>query len=672
MSADDYRLGYRGDIEGLRAVAILLVLAAHAGVPWLAGGYVGVDVFFVLSGFLITGLLLREIAGTGRVEFADFYLRRLRRLMPALIVMIVATSLVAAVVLAPGEQLEQAGAAAMATLWLSNIHFALAQLDYFAAGADSNLFLHTWSLGVEEQFYLLWPALLLWTLGKRQGIGHIARLRVVMVGIAVLSFVACLVLTPRTPQLAFYMMPMRAWEFAAGALVWLYFRRKTPEGACAGPSTPAGSVRYWAGWLGLVVVVGAGFAFNATMSYPGWRALLPTLGAAAIVAAGFGGAPEGVSRLLAWQPLQAVGRVSYSWYLWHWPVLLLGQAITGSHSPWARAIEILIALVLAALSYRYIESPIRHQAYWLNHQRVTLFGSVVVMVLVNLLAMQWFTTASTRMQSPALQRYAKARADSPIIYAKGCDDWYHSDQVRMCTFGPESAAHTAVLMGDSIAGQWFPAVARMLDRPDWRVVVLTKSSCPMVDEPFFYVRIGREYTECSTWRSHALKQVAAIKPDVVVLGTVSTDDFTREQWIDGTARVLATLSPASGQIYVMRSTPQLSFNGPDCLSRHKGRPVWLGSSQVCDAPASDEHAQQVFQWLQQASARFTNVRMIDLNDRICPQGHCSAELNGEVVFRDSQHLTASFAKSLGPEMQQRMGLSDVASTQRGRGAVASH
>lgn len=672
MSADDYRLGYRGDIEGLRAVAILLVLAAHAGVPWLAGGYVGVDVFFVLSGFLITGLLLQEIAGTGYVGFADFYLRRLRRLMPALMFMIVVTSLVALVVLAPGEQLQQAGAAAMAALWLSNVHFALAQLDYFAAGADSNLFLHTWSLGVEEQFYLLWPALLLWILGRGQGIGRIARLRGVMVGVTILSFLACLVLTPRFPQLAFYMMPMRAWEFALGALVWLYFRQQGSVVGSPGTSAHSGAVRYWTGWLGFVLVVGAGLVFNASMPYPGWRALLPSLGAAAIVVAGFGGEPAGVSRLLAWQPLQTIGRVSYSWYLWHWPVLLLGQAITGSHSPWARATEILIALGLAVLSYRYVESPIRQQAYWLNHRRAALFGSVVIMALANLLGTQWFTDAAIRMQSPELQRYAKARMDSPAIYTKGCDDWYHSDQVRVCSFGPEGAAHTAVLMGDSIAGQWFPAVARIFNRPDWRLVVLTKSSCPMVDVTFFYARIGREYTECSTWRSHALEQVANIKPDVVVLGTVATDGFSQEQWVDGSVRVLNVISAASGRIYVMRGTPHLPFDGPNCLSSHKGRPAWLGSLQVCDAPASDAREQQVFQWLQLASTRFSNVRTIDMNDLVCPQGRCSAELNGEVVFRDSQHLTASFAKSLGPEMARRMGLSDVAPIQTGGRAAALH
>jgi peptidoglycan/LPS O-acetylase OafA/YrhL len=672
MSADSCRLGYRGDIEGLRAVAILLVVAAHAGVPWLAGGYVGVDVFFVLSGFLITGLLLQEIKATGQVGFADFYLRRLRRLMPAFVVMIVVTSLVAAVVLPPSEQPQQAETAGMAALWLSNIHFALSQLDYFAAGADTNLFLHTWSLGVEEQFYLLWPALLLWTLGGGQGFGRIARLRGVMGGVAVLSFVACLVFTHRSPQLAFYMMPMRAWEFALGALVWLYFQQKTSMVGSLVASDRSAVIRCWVGWFGLLLVVSVGLAFNTDMPYPGWRALLPALGAVAIVAAGSGGASGGVSTLLASQQLQALGRVSYSLYLWHWPVLLLGQSITGSHSPWVRATEVLISFGLAVLSYRYVESPIRHQTYWLNRQRMTLFGLVAAVALINLLSVQWFATARERMQDPELQRYLKARADLPTIYAKGCDDYYHSDKVRLCTFGPEDAAHTAVLMGDSIAAQWFPALARIFDRPNWRLIVLTKSSCPMVDVTFFYARIRREYTECSTWRSHALEQVASIKPDMVVLGTVASDEFSQEQWVDGSARVLNVISAASGHIYVMRGTPRLPFDGPDCLSGHKEQSVRSGSLPVCDAPAFEKREQQVYRWLQLASAQFSNVRTIDMNDLVCPQGHCRAELNGKVVFRDSQHLTASFARSLEPELRRRMGLSDIAATQVGSGPMATH
>lgn len=656
MLKDDYRLGYRRDIEGLRAIAVLLVVAAHAGVPWLAGGFVGVDVFFVLSGFLITGLLIREVADTGDIRFGDFYVRRLRRLFPALLLMIGVTSLVAAFVLGPGEQLQQSKAAATAIFWVSNIHFALAQFDYFSAGSDSNLFLHTWSLGVEEQFYLLWPALVLWALGRKQGLEKIAHLKGLMIGVAVLSAGACLYLTPQLPQLAFYMMPMRAWQFAVGALIWLYLhKRDVPDGDQFAHKREH-SVGYWLGWLGLVVIVGAGVVFGPGMSYPGWRALVPTLGAAAIVAAGFSGVQAGVSKFLAWQPLQAIGRVSYAWYLWHWPVLLLGYAVTGSHSPWLRFTEVMFALLLAVVTYRVVETPIRHQQYWLTHGRLTLIGSVATMAVACFFAMHWYTGALVKAQNPSLQRYARAKADVPVIYGMGCDEWYHSDRVVACSFGSQNAPHTAVLMGDSIAGQWFPAFAEVFHETDWRLIVLTKSSCPMVDESYFYQRIGREYTECSTWREQALEQLIISRPDVVVLGEAATYGFTREQWVEGKARVLGVLSPAVGRIYVLRGTPYLSFDGPSCLSTHKGRPKWLDSLQTCSTPAFDEHGQQVFGWLREAASRYANVRMLSMNDAVCPQGTCGAEYAGTVVFRDNQHLTASFAKSLAPQLALRMDL----------------
>lgn len=667
MKTADYRLGFRGDIEGLRALAISLVIAAHAGVPWVAGGFVGVDVFFVLSGFLITGLLVREIASTGQLAFGAFYLRRLRRLLPALICMLVVVSWGASMVLAPGEQMEQAHSAATAALWLSNIHFSLARLDYFAAGADSNLFLHTWSLGVEEQFYLVWPALLFWVAGRKEGVSNTGRLKMALLIVAIPSLFGCLWFTPSLPQLTFYMMPMRAWQFAVGGLIWLYGESKaqSPNGQALRVSD---TTRAWISWLGLIAILGAGIAFDASVSYPGWRALLPTLGAAAVIWTGFSGQSVGVSGLLASWPLQAIGKVSYSWYLWHWPVLLLAYTATGSHSPLVRTSAVLVSFGLSVLSYRFVESPIRHQGYWLRHGRAALAGGVAVMLVVSLLMMHWYTRALVESQSPQLQRYAKAHVDAPIIYGMGCDEWYRSDRVVACGFGSATAAHTAVLMGDSVAGQWFPAIAKVFDRPGWRLLVVTKSACPMVDEPLFYPRIGREYTECASWRQQALKQLTALKPDIIVLGTVSTNEFTQAQWTEGTARVLSILSPASGRIYILRGTPHLSFDGPNCLSAHQGRPTWLNAMQACEAPLADKHGQQVYQWLKQATGRFANVRLIDMNDQVCPKERCRAEQGGKVVFRDSQHLTASFAQSLAPELMKRMNVPGLTDSSTGDSA----
>ena len=664
MRGHEYRLGYRADLEGLRAVAILLVVAVHAGVPWLHGGFVGVDVFFVLSGFLITGLLVQEVSDTGRLRFAEFYVRRLRRLLPALLTMLAVVGVLASLLLAPAEQQQQSSAAAMAALWLSNIHFAFARLDYFAPGTETNLFLHTWSLGVEEQFYLVWPALLVWLLG-RDGERGVARLKVGMCVALLASLATCVLLTYKAPQLAFYMMPMRAWQFAAGALVWLHF--KEPH-ASVGMPLPSKRFRVLrvAGWLGLALIALAGLSFGTDIPYPGAYAVLPTAGAVAVIAAGCTTMPStGVSRLLSWRPLQWIGGISYSWYLWHWPILLLGRAVTGSDAPLYRASWVLLSLLLAWLSSRLVESPIRNWRQWLVRPGMAIFAALALMVVANSLCVGWNNHAVARMQSPAMQRFAMAHGDAPVIYGLGCDDWYHSDRVRICAFGPAGATHTAVLMGDSHAGQWFPAVAEAFDRPGWRLLVLTKSSCPMVDEPFFYERIGKEYTVCSSWRAHALEQVAKLKPDLVLLGTVDTNGFSETQWIHGTTRVLDVLSPAVGHVYLLRDTPRLPFDGPDCLAEHAGRPAWLDLQRACSASAEDAHGNQVYRWLSKAASRFANVSMLDMNASVCPGGVCSAERHGVVIFRDSQHLTGSFAASLGPALAQKLGIGASAATEKG-------
>ncbi|HEY3519458.1 MAG TPA: acyltransferase, partial [Rhodanobacteraceae bacterium] len=323
-----YRLGYRGDIEGLRAIAILLVVAAHAKVKWLAGGFVGVDVFYVLSGYLITGLLVQEIRTARTIRFANFYARRLRRLLPALLMMIAVTCVLGRLLLAPGEQPAQASSAAAASLWLSNFHFAFQRMDYFAPGSEANLFLHTWSLGVEEQFYLVWPLLLVLAMGAWEGAKRepsVRRLGWVMLLTAVLSFALSLYWTYAQPQLAFYMMPSRAWQFALGALVFLGFGAPDFQ---PGTQIPRRQNMLWvAGWAGLCLIVAAGVLLDERVPYPGFWAILPSMGAALVLASGGCGAIGGVDRFLALKPMQAIGRISYAWYLWHWPALLLGAAV---------------------------------------------------------------------------------------------------------------------------------------------------------------------------------------------------------------------------------------------------------------------------------------------------------------------------------------------------------
>lgn len=639
-------------MEGLRALAILLVVAAHTGIPHLTGGFVGVDVFFVLYGYLITGLLQREIDSEGHLSFGHFYARRFRRLLPALALMLVIVGFASAMLLPPSSQIVQATAAASAAIWLSNIYFAFSDLNYFSSDATHNLFLHTWSLGVEEQFYLIWPPLLSFILLRKKGPGSLRNATIAMTLIVGLGFLASLWLGQYKPHMTFYMMPLRAWQFATGGLTWLLFgsaKTKDPQAKQFVPRVGSS-----AGWLGLTLIFASAILYSKDSTYPGWRALLPTFGTALIIYAGTQLNSSYVSRWLAARPLQRIGEISYSWYLWHWPCLLLGAVLTTNYGLPQRLLAVATSLVIATAAYRWVELPIRKQQRWISRPGRAVLASIGAMIIVNLLAIHWANTASHWLQRPKQLRYVAAQRDSPVIYAMGCDDWYQDSKVKPCLFGPRVTSHTIVLMGDSIGAQWFPAVATAFDRPGWRLVVLTKSSCPMVDAPFFYTRIGRDYTECTIWRRNALAEVAALHPDILILGSVQTANFTHRQWVDGTASVLKAVAPSTGHIYLIRATPHLRFDGPECLASKNWLSVPGASNSACEAPAKDLDDEQIFAWLKAAADRFANVSTLDMNDLVCPHGRCAAERSGMVIFRDSQHLTASFAETLASDLAERM------------------
>ena len=347
-------LVFRPDLEGLRGVAILLVLACHAGIPGLAAGFVGVDVFFVLSGFLITGLLVNEAELTGRIQLTAFYARRARRILPAAGVAIVGTLLAASLVLSPLDIPRVADDALAAGLSFANIHFAVSATDYFAP-TDPSPLLHFWSLSVEEQFYLVWPVLL--GVAARR-----ARPRLAMALIAAVvlggSLLLCLALTPVAGPWAYFSLPSRAWQLAAGGALAL---------AGIGLTRLPRPVAALAGWFGGACILLSLLTIDPTTAYPGIAAAAPTVGALGLIAGGTAvGSPGWL--LLQRAPLRWLGRISYSLYLWHWPVLVLGAAAVGitTTDDQAAADPLLIRLTLvgaavgiAALSTHLIEGPFR-------------------------------------------------------------------------------------------------------------------------------------------------------------------------------------------------------------------------------------------------------------------------------------------------------------------------
>lgn len=642
---------YRPDIEGLRALAILLVAAAHAGMPGFQAGFIGVDVFFVISGYLITGLLAAEHARTGRIGIAAFYARRFRRLLPALLLMLLVTALVMGMLLSPQERAQQAAAGAAASVWASNLHFAFERIDYFGQASDANAYLHTWSLGLEEQFYLVWPLLLLVLLPRVPGTGR--RLAAGMAVVLILSLSACVWWTQVSSRPAFYLMPFRAWQFASGALAWLLAARLTE----ARRQSDQWALLLGAGGVSLIVL--SLCLIDDRTVYPGAWALLPTLGTAGMLLAGTVGRSF-VTLTLSSPPMQALGKVSYSWYLWHWPVLVFGAIVLPAPTLGQRLLMLAWALVLAVLSYRLVERPIRNNAVLVREPRRLILLSLLLMLCSMLLFARWVepggNAGDARNAGAAGAPVAVNRA-VPVIYAMGCDDWYHSDQLAPCVFGDASAPRTAVVVGDSIGLQWFPAYADIFSAPHWRLVVLTKSSCPMVNRPVFNARIGREFTECALWRGKVLDYVEKTRPDVVVMGTTHTVDFDQDDWVQGTGDVLARIAPVAGKVFIMRSTPLLPFHGAQCIRKYEptGEEAWRRAGDACSVSAADPTSDKVRGWLGTAAAGWGNVEVVDMDDDVCPDGICRAARGMALAYRDNQHLDAQFVAGLSGALRRKMG-----------------
>ncbi|MCU7924359.1 MAG: acyltransferase [Candidatus Thiodiazotropha sp. (ex Dulcina madagascariensis)] len=654
-TTNESSLSFRPDLQGLRAIAILLVVLAHAGLTYVAGGFIGVDVFFVLSGYLITGLLQRELERNGRIAFMSFYARRLKRLLPALITMLIVAFLAGQWILSAVEARAQLESAPFAATWTSNLYYTFTIFDYFDELSSRDLFLHTWSLGLEEQFYLVWPVILLlmFRFSEKWRVGGMFGMKLLFAGLMVIFFLSLalsLYWTANLPQSAFYLMPSRIWQFSLGAIVYLVFLGKPSSATILGFDISKAHAWIALG-AGLILIFGSAVVLHPGMAYPGFYALAPSFGAAMAIAAGHG-LSAGNGGPLAHPVMVWIGDRSYSIYLWHWPVFVLGFSLGYKGQGLPAIAMVLLSLLAAMLSYRFIERP-----FWkgrLSHAiplRILLLSLLVMSVVV------YFMMNSLR-QLPNIDATTDIsnqwRMDVPVIYSMPCDAWYHHSRVEPCVFGTQESKKVVVFLGDSIGAQWFSIIPMLFPEPDWRTVVLTKSSCSMVDEEWFYQKIGRIYQVCTEWRNAVLDEMDKLKPDIIIIGSASTYGFSETEWIEGSARVLKRLEKAAGTIFVIPGTPSLGFDGPGCISRHLSSGGSI-DSRACLAKDRLKQVEPVTHYLEQAADRFSNVHVLSLNDLVCPDTYCNAvNKDGVVVFRDNQHLTDAFVRAQVPAIQARI------------------
>jgi peptidoglycan/LPS O-acetylase OafA/YrhL len=692
---------FRPDIEGLRGIAVLLVVLFHAGLP-VSGGFVGVDVFFVISGFLITGLLLREHSRSGRVSYARFYARRVRRILPAAAAVLIVTLAAAYALVGPLDRPEVMADGASAALSVANVRFALAAGDYFTTITQPSPFLHFWSLAVEEQFYLVWPAVLfLIARGGRRSVP------LMLLAVLAASFAANVWLTASATNWAFYSLPGRAWQLAAGGLLAL---------AAGSLERIPRIVLALAGWLAAAGLVASALLLSASLPYPGLLAVAPTACAAILIATGVGA--WGPRVLLATPPVRFVGRISYSLYLWHWPILILPAIALGM--PLVLAPRLALAgasVVVAWASWRFIEEPFRRGRLALARPRLVLPAGVAAIVAVVVLAgalnigsiraiediglaaggetpsptipsstpgpaptirpgasatspavvvtpeptpspeptlapLTWDQIPDLQLADPfPLPRDVQpslltARRDNESVWRDRCGAQVDVIKPPICVYGDPNGSITVALVGDSHAAQWFPAFEAVAIANHWRLVPYLKLSCPFIDIPLQNWPLAREYTECAAWRDEVIRIMPEQHPDIVVVGMSHRGIFP---WLDADKNVTRqgraigrAIAGLPGQVLVMIDTARTNTDVPGCLAEHPAdiRPCALPRAAFEDS----------FGVREAIAAEAAGAGTLDLISSICPAIPCQVVRNGMIVYRDNHHLTATFSAALAPDL----------------------
>ncbi|SEE98669.1 Peptidoglycan/LPS O-acetylase OafA/YrhL, contains acyltransferase and SGNH-hydrolase domains [Ruania alba] len=671
--------GFRPDIEGLRAVAIGLVLLYHAEVVELVpGGFVGVDVFFVISGFLITGLLIRELERSGRVSLGRFYARRAKRLLPATGVVLVVTAVLTWLSVSVVQWRVFGGDIVGAALYVVNWVLAGRSVDYLAEDVGVSPVQHFWSLAVEEQFYIVWPLLLVlvgWWVRRRT---H-ARLRPVMavaIGVVIVpSFVISLVWTASNPAVAFFVTPTRLWELGIGAFVAI--------GAPLWPRVPA-RVAWVLGWFGLVAVVVSAVVLTEQVAWPGYAALWPTVATALVIVAGFTSGRWGAASLLAWKPAVWVGGLSYSLYLWHWPLLVTATNLWGELGGKKGLLVAAASFVPAYLSYRLVENPLRFSKGLSGSNRLslslggnfTLVGVVAGLVLVlavptsttnpeqgggqgqaagaavlgsaatgggptpgsvaSLAEVEWYTPGAT-----------EAVTDVPPSYARGCQQDQESTEVRVCELGDPDGAVTLVVVGDSKILQWWSAIDQIAQDQGWRIISMTKSACGF--HAGMQIARGDPYASCAEWNENVLAEILEIDPDAVLtsqrrsMALADPTDVSTESMpvmVDALTQHWQRLRDAGIPVIALLDNPSPGGNVYECVADN------LGDLELCEFDRAEGVAESGAPALVAAAERVPGVQTIDMTELICPGETCVPVIGNVLLYRQSSHLTDTYVRSL--------------------------
>jgi peptidoglycan/LPS O-acetylase OafA/YrhL len=641
--------GFRADIQGLRAIAVLLVIAFHADIPFFKGGYIGVDVFFVISGYLISGLLFHELQVAGKIDFATFYARRIRRILPLSVFVSIVTLLMFACFLSPLDLKELSKTTLLTSVFSSNIWFIVQATDYFGAETYANPLLHTWSLGVEEQFYFLWPAILaLLPLFSRNQDNW----KWLVTLVSLLSLAAFISIYAENQPLAFFSMPTRAWQFGFGALI--YF-------------VPLSS-RVSRLWLTFIASIGIALVcVPALIIGPGFDgialwAIAPTFGTCLLIWAGKDAREPIFCRLLSSVPLVFLGGLSYSLYLWHWPVIVFFKLNFELFGPFEVSLALALTVLLSMTSYKYLEKALRTHVMLRTNIRSLVFGGTLVILGIGA-SLGAYTYSKYALSAPGYQQIAAAQFAGHSVTK--CRTSLEDIDLIECTFGDADSDISIVVMGDSKAQQWIPVLDNIGKKNNWKITSLLKSGCPPPFIDVFLNRLGRAFHECETWRNFAISRVLQLQPDALMITNwpgyeVTADNSkrtaTEKNWRDGYSKLAKKLASLDMELIFLKDNPQFPEYVPKCLSNAISSGVLLES--MCKFPLSEIlTGETAFQAAISVFSKNNRAHFIDLSTHYCSDGMCPSYSNGIVRYMDSHHITQFFAEELSPYIEKE--LSDI-------------
>lgn len=679
----------RADIQGLRALAVLAVVVFHLWPAVLPGGYVGVDVFFVLSGFLITTHLVREVDRTGSVSLAAFWARRARRLLPASLTVLLVTvggiwlfAPAGAVGRFLGEVMASAG-------YVENLALAARSVDYLAAESAPSPVQHFWSLAAEEQFYLVWPVLILAAVilsRRRPAAGDASPRRNIALVLAVVvaaSFAWSVIFTARDPSPAYFLPTTRAWEFGAGGLLAV----AAPALAARLAGRRSRLLLAALAWGGLTAIAVSAVAYGPSTPFPGSAAALPVLGTLAVIAAAEPTGRFAPTRVLALRPVQRLGDLSYGVYLWHWPLIVITPMALGRGMTLLDGVLVAAASVaLAAATERWVENPIRHGVLTTRRPRATFAAMAAAMAVVLVVPLSTLGVADDRLEAeqrtlealvdenPACLGAAAVNSDDcarvePVAAVipdpsladaspERCIAGIRSTDLTVCFYGAaaDRATRTVALVGDSHAEQWLPAFADLATKRDWALVVIAKSSCPFGPDRRFEEHMSAEALEemnerCAAWNDQALDWLGD-HPEVDALFTATrarnpvVAEPSDADWQTTAARQYrqrwAELPATIEHVVVLRDTPRMNDDYLACLAESGDEAAENCAVPVSDAIERDPAVEAV------AGSDDPRLGVIDLTRYFCPDGLCRPVIGGVLAYRDSHHISWVYASTLVP------------------------